>query len=132
MNTILYISCSPRGSASICQSFAQVVLARLVQRHPAARIAHRYLVAAPPPFVDAGFCAAIMAPTGPHAAFEASEVLISELERADAVVIATPMNNYSVPASLSFEVFRLGNFGYPFYQPPSLFGPSSSGVGMSM
>ncbi len=24
--------------------------------------------------------------------------------------------NYSVPANLSFEVFRLGNFGYPFYR----------------
>jgi FMN-dependent NADH-azoreductase len=100
MNGILYLSCSPKGAASICQSFAQEVLARLAQRDPDARVVHRDLVSAPPPFVDAGFCAAIMDPADTHVAFAASELLIEELDRADAVVIATPMHNYSAPAVL--------------------------------
>jgi FMN-dependent NADH-azoreductase len=119
MNSILYISCSPKGSASICHSFAQEALARLAQRHPAARVVHRDLASTPPPFVDAGFCAGIMNPTGTHPAFEASEVLINELERADAVVIATPMHNYSVPAVLKAWVDQIVRIHRTFASTPA-------------
>jgi FMN-dependent NADH-azoreductase len=75
-------------------------LTRLRSQFPGAVVTHRDLAANPPPFVDAGFCAAIMDPDSPAAAFPASEPLIKELEQADAVVIATPMHNYAVPAAL--------------------------------
>ena len=119
MNTILYLSCSPRGPASICQTFAQEVLARLVQRHPGAKVTHRDLVAVPPPFVDAGFCAGIMDPTGTHAAFKVSEALIDELERADALIIATPMNNYSVPAVLKAWIDQIVRIHRTFASTPA-------------
>jgi FMN-dependent NADH-azoreductase len=119
MNNILYVSCSPKGSASICQSFAQEVLARLVQRHPVATVTHRDLVAVPPPFVDAGFCAAIMDPTGTHAAFGVSDMLINELEQADVVVVATPMNNYSVPAVLKAWIDQIVRIHRTFASTPS-------------
>jgi FMN-dependent NADH-azoreductase len=119
MSTILYLSCSPKGPASICQSFAQQVLARLAQHHPAARVIHRDLVATPPPFVDAGFCAGIMDPTGTHAAFEVSDALINELERADTVVIATPMNNYSVPAVLKAWIDQIVRIHRTFASTPA-------------
>jgi FMN-dependent NADH-azoreductase len=101
MTKILYISCSPKGSNSVCQSFAQEVLARLTQHHPAAEVEHRDLAASPPPFIDAAFCAAIIDPadTG-AAAFTVSEALIAQLERAEILVIATPMHNFSTPAVL--------------------------------
>jgi FMN-dependent NADH-azoreductase len=119
MNSIPDISCSPKGPASICQTFAQQVLARLVQQHPAAAIAHRDLAAAPPPFVDADFCAAIMDPSGAHAAFAASEHLIEELDHADAVVIATPMHNYTVPAVLKAWIDQIVRIHRTFVSTPS-------------
>jgi FMN-dependent NADH-azoreductase len=119
MNHILYISCSPKGSASICRTFAQEVLAGLIQRHPSAAIVHRDLAAAPPPFVDADFCAAIMDPVGSHAAFAASEQLIDDLERADGVVIATPMHNYTVPAVLKAWIDQIVRIHRTFASTPT-------------
>jgi FMN-dependent NADH-azoreductase len=100
MKTILYISCSPRGPASHSLTFADTLLARLQQQHPAARIQRRDLAATPPTTVDADFSNAILDPTSPPEAFTASEALIEELEHADALVIATPMHNFTVPAVL--------------------------------
>jgi FMN-dependent NADH-azoreductase len=119
MRPILYLSCSPKGGASICQTFAQAVLARLRQRHPAAEVEHRDLAAAPPPFVDAEFCAAIMVPDTSARAFAASEALIGQLERADAVVIATPMHNYSVPAVLKAWIDQVVRIHRSFASIPS-------------
>jgi FMN-dependent NADH-azoreductase len=119
MTRILYISCSPKGSASVCHSFAQVVVARLMQLHPGAGLVHRDLVASPPPFVDADFCAAIMHPTGTHAAFAASDALIEELDQADAVVIATPMHNYGVPAVLKAWVDQIVRIHRTFVGTPA-------------
>src|ERR1700759_3798742 len=101
MTAILYLTCSPKGSVSVCRTFADEVLDRLRAHHPAARIVHRDLAASPPRFVDEAFCAAIMDPAGNHGeAFAESEPLIEELEAADILLIATPMNNYTVPAVL--------------------------------
>jgi FMN-dependent NADH-azoreductase len=119
MNDILYLSCSPKGAASICQSFAQEVLARLAQRDPGARVVHRDLAAAPPAFVDAGFCAAIMDPAGSHAAFAASELLIEELDRAGALVIATPMHNYAAPAVLKAWIDQIVRIHRTFASTPA-------------
>ena len=99
MSSILYISCSPKGSASVSDTFGREVLARLREHYPSAAAEHRDLAAAPPSFVDAAFCAAIMG-QGTTDAFGVSEMLIEELDRADAAVIATPMHNYTVPAAL--------------------------------
>jgi FMN-dependent NADH-azoreductase len=90
-----------------------------MQRHPEAVIVHRDLAASPPPFVDADFCAAIMDPTGTHAAFAASEALIEELDQADAVVIATPMHNYTAPAVLKAWVDQVVRVHRTFASTPA-------------
>src|SRR4051812_24546002 len=100
MRSILYISCSPKNESSISLRFAEEVLTRLRQHHPEAGVQRRDLARNPPPFVNAAFCEAILVPGEAAAAFEQSEILIQELEQADAVVIATPMHNYGVPAVL--------------------------------
>ncbi|HEX2942554.1 MAG TPA: NAD(P)H-dependent oxidoreductase [Rhodopila sp.] len=119
MQTILYLSCSPKGPASVCRTFAAEVLERLTQRHPGAVIVHRDLAASPPPFVDAAFCAAILAPESPADAFPASEPLIAELERADAVVIATPMHNYGPPAVLKAWIDQIVRIHRTFASTPA-------------
>ncbi|HBK04917.1 MAG TPA: hypothetical protein DDZ81_03525 [Acetobacteraceae bacterium] len=119
MKEILYISCSPKGTASISDRFGQDVLAQLREQHPSATFNRRDLTVATPPFVDAAFCAAIMNPTGDAAAFGASDVLIDELDRADAVIIATPMHNYTVPAVLKAWVDQVVRIHRTFVSTPS-------------
>lgn len=119
MTYILTISCSPRGQASVCREFAAEVLGRLAQRHPGATFNHRDLAATPPPLVDADFCAAILNPASPAAAFPVSEMLIDELDRADAVVIATPMHNYTVPAALKAWIDQIVRIHRSFASTPA-------------
>ncbi len=56
---------------------------------------------------------------GAGAAFAASEVLIEELDRADAVVIATPMHNYSVPAVLKAWIDQIVRIHRSFASTPA-------------
>ena len=85
-----------------------------------ARVVMRDLAANPPPLVDAGFSAAILAPPGVvPPALEASEALIAELEAADALVIATPMNNFGVPAVLKAWVDQIVRIHRTFASTPA-------------
>ena len=119
MKEILYISVSPQGPASVSDRFGQEVLTRLCQQHPSAMVHHRNLADAPPPFVDAAFCAAIMSAGGHAATFSASDGLIEEVERADAMIIATPMHNYTVPATLKAWVDQIVRIHRTFRSTPS-------------
>ena len=119
MQTILYISCSPRGAASHSLTFAEEVLARLRRHHPAATIRRRDLAADAPSFVDAAFSNAILDPASPEQAFVQSETLIQELECADAVVIATPMHNFTVPAVLKAWIDQVVRIHRTFTSTPT-------------
>ena len=103
--SILYIEVSPRGAESWSRRFGEELLARLERRHPAAKVVRRDLAANPPPAIDAAFANAILRrpeewTAADRDALGYSEQVIGELEAADVVVIATPMNNYTVPATL--------------------------------
>jgi FMN-dependent NADH-azoreductase len=105
MMSILYIEVSPRGAESWSRRFGEELLVRLERRYPTAKVVRRDLAANPPPAIDAAFATAILRrPEEWNAAdrdvLGYSEQVIGELEAADVVVIATPMNNYTVPATL--------------------------------
>jgi FMN-dependent NADH-azoreductase len=119
MKTILYISCSPRGPASHSLIFADELLMRLQQHHPNARIQKRDLTAYPPPTVDAAFSNAVLDPASPPDAFTVSETLIQELEHADALVIATPMHNFTVPAVLKAWIDQIVRIHRTFKSTPA-------------
>src|ERR1700733_1223934 len=119
MRSILYLTCSPRGSSSHCRSFAEEVITRLRQHHSAAEVRKRDLAADPPPLVDAEFSNAILDPASAPELFGPSEALIQELEQADAVVIATPMHNYSVPAVLKAWIDQVVRIHRSFASTPS-------------
>lgn len=120
MRDILFISCSPKGTASFSLGFAGDVVARLRQRYPKAEVRGRDLAADPPPFVDVDFCSAITDPNGgASAAFSASEILIRELEQAAAVVIATPMHNYTVPVVLKAWIDQVVRIHRSFVSTPA-------------
>ena len=119
MKTILYISCSPRGAASHSRIIADELVDRLLSRHPGAEMIRRDLAANPPSFVDTAFSAAILGPQGaPPPALEESETLIRELESCDALVLATPMHNYGVPAVLKAWIDQIVRIHRSFRSTP--------------
>jgi FMN-dependent NADH-azoreductase len=104
MTTILYIEVSPRAQ-SWSRRFGAELMGRLERRHPGAKLVRRDLAAHPPPLIDAVFANAILRPpeewdAADRDAMGYSEQVIGELEAADVVAVATPMNNYTVPATL--------------------------------
>jgi len=96
------------------------LMARLRQRAPAAVVTTRDLAANRPPIVDAAFSAAILGvPGGAPPALAESEVLIAELEACDALVIATPMHNYCVPAVLKAWIDQIVRIHRTFASTPT-------------
>jgi FMN-dependent NADH-azoreductase len=119
MKTILHLACSPRGRDAFSRLISDELVERLRARHPGARVVLRDLAAEPPPLVDAGFSAAILAGPGePGPALAASETYIAELEAADAVAIATPMHNFGVPAALKAWVDQIVRIHRTFRSTP--------------
>jgi FMN-dependent NADH-azoreductase len=104
MTTILCLEVSPRPH-SWSRRIGAELLERLQRQHPTARVIRRDLAANPPPAIDVVFADAILKPPEQWNAAERdalgySEQVIGELEAADIVLIDTPMNNYTVPATL--------------------------------
>jgi FMN-dependent NADH-azoreductase len=120
MRTILHLTCSPRGPLAYSRMISGELVTRLLAAYPAARVVERDLAAAPPAFVDSGFAAGIAAapPDFGVAALAVSEALIAELEGCDALVIGTPMNNYSVPATLKAWIDQIVRIHRTFRSTP--------------
>jgi FMN-dependent NADH-azoreductase len=101
MRSILLLTCSPKGAAAHSSRMAREVADRLAAAHPGAALVWCDLAADPPPVPDARFSAAVLAgAAADDPAFAASERLIAALADCDALVIGTPMHNYTVPAVL--------------------------------
>lgn len=103
MTTLLHLSASSRGEAS----YSRQATARLLGQtpHGSLRVIERDLARHPLPHPDRATVEASLMPPeqrGPaeHAALALSEALIAELESADAVLISTPMHNFTLPSAL--------------------------------
>jgi len=105
MSNILYVSSSPRGSASYSNQVATRIIDELRQANPQTTLTVRDLAQDPLPHIDADFVAATRSADGPRtekqrAILAQSDALIDELLAADIVVIAAPMINFSVSTTL--------------------------------
>lgn len=105
MPILLHISVSARGRASHSRNVGQELVDSLCAAHPDFTVVRRDLAADPLPHPGEAFVTAALMPAearGPseNAALALSEMLISELEAADRVVIDTPMHNFTVPSAL--------------------------------
>lgn len=105
MSRILYVSSSPRGSASYSNQVAARVVDELRQADPQATVTVRDLAQHPLPHIDADFVVATRGAEGPRterqrAILAQSDALVDELLAADIVVIAAPMINFSVSTAL--------------------------------
>ena len=105
MTRLLVLTVSPRGEISRSRAAAAQITAALAARLAGLSLVERDLGHTPPPYPDAAFVAASLTPPdarspAQHQALAFADGLIAELDTADLVLIATPMHNYTVPASL--------------------------------
>lgn len=123
MRTILRIDCSPKGAASNSRRLADTLMERLAAGAPHAQVIRRDLSVEAPLLVDAAFAAAMVShQTAASArgvdALRLSEQLIGELEASDALVLSTPMHNFTVPAVLKAWLDQVVRFGRTFRSTP--------------
>ena len=101
---VLRVDASARGEPSVTRQLADLMLRELDERVPDLSVARRD-VAAGLPFVDAAWVGANQTEPGARDAAQRrapakSDELVAEVTAADVLVIATPIYNFSVPASL--------------------------------
>jgi FMN-dependent NADH-azoreductase len=120
MRSILLLTCSPKSPTAYSRLMAQEAADRLAAANPGAVVIRRDLAADPPPLPDAAFSEAVLGGAPPDdPAFTASEALICELEACDALVIGTPMHNYTVPAVLKAWIDQIVRIHRTFRSTPS-------------
>lgn len=105
MTTLLVVETSPRGAGSISRNMTQSFLKRWKTANPSGEIIERDLVKTDLQFITEHWLEAYFTPADQHTAqmkerLQLSDKLIDELLAADHLVIATPVYNYNVPASL--------------------------------
>ncbi|WP_458098416.1 FMN-dependent NADH-azoreductase [Roseomonas sp. WA12] len=118
---ILHIDCSPRPGSHSRQLSAAIV-EKLLAVAPGATVSRRDLGTEPLPHATSDYAtalssqAAMMAASG--GALDLSEALIREVETADAIVIGTPMNNFTVPSVLKAWIDQLLRVGRTIMSTP--------------
>ncbi|MBV7538496.1 NAD(P)H-dependent oxidoreductase [Duganella sp. sic0402] len=124
MKKILHISASSRAEDSASYRLSQQLIAQLRKAYPEAQLVSRDLWAQPLPHVDFQYSNALSRHPGgtAHAnglsSLAWSDLLIEELKAADAVVIATPMHNFSVPSVLKAWLDHVVRIGVTFNATP--------------
>lgn len=119
---ILHIDCSPRRESHSRQLSAAIV-GRLLAVVPDASVSSRDLAAAPMPHVAPDYATTLSSPATLAAplkgSLDFSEMLIREVEEADAIVIGTPMYNLTVPSVLKAWIDRILRAGRTFKSTPT-------------
>jgi FMN-dependent NADH-azoreductase len=105
MTKLLVVETSPRGDASISRHMTRHFVEQWQAAHSGSEVMGRDLAETDLPFVTGAWLQAYFTPT-PQLTPELQErlhlsnELVAELIAADHIVIATPVYNYNVPASL--------------------------------
>ena len=117
MTTILSLTTSVQEDAqSLSRALSRIFLDAWSQQLPETRVMHRDLAASPPPHMSKVWGAANATPADQRSetqrdALAYSNAAIAEVEAADLIVIAAPMYNYGMPATLKAwfdQVIRVG------------------------
>lgn len=105
MTQLLVVETSPRGDHSISRQMTRRFVEDWRAAHPGGEVVRRDLAATDLPFVTAPWLQAYLTPPSQQSpemkeALRLSDRLVAELLAADHLVIATPVYNYNVPATL--------------------------------
>jgi FMN-dependent NADH-azoreductase len=116
MTTLLHIDASARGPRSLSRRLSEHFVSAWVDRHPSDTVIVRDVGRNPPPittelWIGSVFTAENERTDEQRDAIKASDELIAELDKADIIVLGTPMYNYGMPAALKAwfdNVIRIG------------------------
>ncbi|BBP58632.1 NAD(P)H-dependent oxidoreductase [Pseudomonas sp. St316] len=116
MTTLLHIDASARGERSLSRKLSAGFIQSWIAAEVSAEVIVRDVGTHPPPFVTEDWIRAVFTPveqlsTEQSARIRLSDTLIDEIERADVIVIGSPMYNYGMPAALKSwfdQVIRIG------------------------
>ncbi|MHC8344820.1 FMN-dependent NADH-azoreductase [Pseudomonas sp. RT6P73] len=99
---ILHVTCSPRGQASESYRLSNNIIGFLLKSDPTATVINRAVAGNAIAQVDEQYAQSQQSSEDvtQEGSIALSDELIEELDSADAVVIATPMHNFTVPAAL--------------------------------
>lgn len=116
---ILQINASARREAANSTRVANSITARLQAANPAAKLTVRDLAAIPHPVLDEAGLGALFTPAEKRTAEQASRValddlLIAEVQAADAIVLGVPMYNFGVPVQLKNWIDAIARNGVTF------------------
>ena len=120
MKTLLKLTTSIFGENGASTRLADAFVQRWLASHPAGIIIERDLAIDPVPHLTGEAFAGFTAQAGglnvkQRAAVETSDALISELKRADVIVLGLPMYNFGVPSTLKAYFDYVGRAGLTFY-----------------
>ncbi|WP_371767617.1 FMN-dependent NADH-azoreductase [Massilia sp.] len=119
---ILHIDCSPR-TESHSRRLSAALVGKLLDGTPNASVSRRDLTCVPMPHVASDYATALSSPATlaapPNGSLEFSDMLIREVEAADAIVIGTPMYNLTVPSVLKAWIDRILRAGRTFASTPA-------------
>lgn len=119
MTTLLHISSSSNLQGSVTRQIGADTLARLLAKHPDAKVIERDLVKEPLPHISPDFVGAMFAgnPDAPELAL--SNRLIDELFASDIFVIEVPMYNLGIPSVLKAWIDHVSRAHKTFRYTPS-------------
>ncbi len=105
MTKLLVVETSPRGDYSISRNMTRRFVAEWHSTHPGGVVVERDLAETELPFVNAPWLQAYFTPAEAHSSemketLRVSDELVAEILAADHILIATPVYNYNIPASL--------------------------------
>ncbi|GAA1129603.1 FMN-dependent NADH-azoreductase [Kitasatospora arboriphila] len=105
MPTLLHIDSSALSEGSVSREVSAAYREAWEAANPGGTVIYRDLAAEPLPHLDAAGITSAFAPAEhrspeQQAAWTLREQLVTELEQADAVVIGTPMYNFTIPSAL--------------------------------
>jgi FMN-dependent NADH-azoreductase len=119
MRNILFVTSSLFGSASISREVADGLVESLRTAHPEASVIERELTAETMPHLTPETLAALS--TAPEQRSPAQRALVAfadrlieEVEQADAIVLAVPMYNFTVPSTLKAWIDHIARAGRTF------------------
>lgn len=116
---ILQINSSARREGSYSTRLATTVVERLLAQQPDAKVQIRDLGRTPHPMLDEITLHALFTPVEQRTATQAERValddtLITEVQKADILVLGVPMYNFSVPAQLKNWIDAISRAGVTF------------------
>jgi FMN-dependent NADH-azoreductase len=124
MPTLLSLEVSPRGDRSISRALGMRFIEHWKSNNPDGQVISRDLNAARIPYLDNDWIGGVYAPPDVprtpemQRALDLSAELIAEIQAADALLISTPMYNFTVPAVLKSWIDYVVRPGFTFRLAP--------------